>query len=329
MKKRLNTLNEEMDRIKSLFSEERMFGNLVEQELSDKDKEEIEAGIEQDAQTKSNEKPTPKVGQVDNKVTKAIDKVGEKLRNTNPEGKRGGQGTEAKGKQLGGDNFDKQKMKSSLKDQGLFGVSLDKIDIINNKGACRRHLKNMITISKKGMSREDFDDKDNQMNKEEMVGPQYIEKVEWCVRNFYNSFEKEGFLKKGSNVRKMMDTLKIPMSDQMMKKMGDEQQVDSEGVYDDKKAYGGLKGQRYDVLDDNDNKVGVIKKTTENKYRFRSSKGHAILDDSDKGNPKFRDRYVKFFYRAINIDPNKHRIKIQNAFDKNKLDMGTFVLVKK
>jgi hypothetical protein len=182
MRKRLNTINEELNRMKSLFTEERMFGNLVEQEeketeLSDKDKEEIEAGIEQDAQRKSNEKPTPKVGQVDNKVTKAIDKAGEKLRNTNPEGKRGGQGTETKGKHLGGDDFPQQKMKSSLKDQGVFGVSLDKIDIINNKSACRRHLKNMINITKKGMSREDFDDENNQMNKDEMVGPQYIEKV--------------------------------------------------------------------------------------------------------------------------------------------------------
>jgi hypothetical protein len=39
MKKRLNTLNEEMDRIKSLFTEERMFGNLVEQEEEKKSKE--------------------------------------------------------------------------------------------------------------------------------------------------------------------------------------------------------------------------------------------------------------------------------------------------
>ena len=32
MRKRLNTINEELNRMKSLFSEERMFGNLVEQE---------------------------------------------------------------------------------------------------------------------------------------------------------------------------------------------------------------------------------------------------------------------------------------------------------
>jgi hypothetical protein len=41
MKRNMNSLNEEMNRIKSLFTEERMFGNLVEQEETEKKEEKV------------------------------------------------------------------------------------------------------------------------------------------------------------------------------------------------------------------------------------------------------------------------------------------------
>jgi hypothetical protein len=42
MKRNLNSLNEQISRMKSLFTEERMFGNLVEQEENEVETKELE-----------------------------------------------------------------------------------------------------------------------------------------------------------------------------------------------------------------------------------------------------------------------------------------------
>lgn len=302
MKKIIKSLNEEMDRIKSLFTEERMFGNLVEQgeETTDDEK----GGV----------------------VDKALDKVGLERE------KVGEKSAQSKGSTWKPIDAKKDLETNYLKDKedsaGLkyLGLELDRVDTINDKSKCRKHLDTMIKLTQKGMTRDNIEHEKN--------GEDYLDRVNWCVNRFSNEFEKEGFLKKGSKIRIMMDTLGLEMTAEMKKKMGDEQEVDPEGVYDaDKGEIGqsdtGIEGEKYDVKDENGNVIGIIKKTDNNKYRFRSKKGYPILDKSDKGNPKFRDLYLKYFYKAINADPTKYRIKIQKSFEKDNLDMGTFVLVSK
>lgn len=302
MKKIIKSLNEEMDRIKSLFTEERMFGNLVEQ--GEETTDDKEGGV----------------------VDKALDKVGLEREKV---GEKSAQSKDSTWKPIDA----KKDLKTNyLKDKedsaGLkyLGLELDRVDTINDKSKCRKHLDTMIKLTQKGMTRNDLES--------EKHGKDYLDRVNWCVNRFSNEFEKEGFLKKGSKIRIMMDTLGLEMTAEMKKKMGDEQEVDPEGVYDaDKGEIGksdtGIEGEKYDVKDEKGNAIGIIKKTDNNKYRFRSKKGYPILDKSDKGNPKFRDQYLKYFYKAINADPTKYRIKIQKSFEKDNLDMGTFVLVSK
>jgi hypothetical protein len=225
MKKRLNTLNEEMDRIKSLFTEERMFGNLVEQE---------------------EEKQTS-----DTKLQHGTQK--------------GGTGTDSEGTAM--DKMDRdqsgeyQKAKQDTKSQrsdkfGDLYMKLDRIDIINNKAECKTHLKTMSALSSRGMTREDVE---KRKTKDGKPGSEYIKKIEWCMSNFYNVFQKEGLLTGGRNdkIAIMMDTWKIPMPERVS---------------------GGVEGEKYEVKLDDGQKIAILKKVKPNQYRFRSALNIPLID---------------------------------------------------
>ena len=409
--KKINNLNEEINRMKSLFTEERMFGNLVEEKevitenniKKGSEGEEVvalqqllginpadgkfgpqtdtevkkfqkENGLSADGivgpktlqkivdvydsvgsetsddesteETKSNDVevnewvvlsdkelfneetvPNPNLKGVKNLISKISNKLGFKPKsksnnnqNTQQQSnssnqkasgsrtekgvrgvpqKRGGTGTESKGKSMDQDTFSKSKIGIDSKRGGINVLfkKLDRVDIINNKATCRRHINEMLKLSKNGKSREEIE--------AETDGKEYIERIEWCLSNFYNVFEKDGVFKRGSRILTMLDSWNIPVPE---------------------KVSGGLEGEKYTVKLDDGQKIAIIKKTKQNKYRFRSAINIPLIDKSS-GRPKFNDpEYEQAFYDALNIDKNDKEIVLQRAFEKKKIDMGTFVL---
>ena len=213
--------------------------------------------------------------------------------------KRGGTGTELKGKSMDQDTFSKSKIGIDSKRGGIdvLGMKLDRVDIINNKATCKDHINKMMKLSKNGKSREEIES--------ETDGKEYIERIEWCLSNFYNVFEKDGVFKRGSRILTMLDSWNIPVPE---------------------KVSGGVEGERYKVTLDDGQKIAIIKKTKQNKYRFRSALNVPLIDKSS-GRPKFNSpNYEQAFYDALNIDKNDKEIVLQRAFEKKKIDMGTFVL---
>jgi len=377
--RRLNNINEEINRMKSLFTEERMFGNLVENEeviseanlkvgskgegvkalqtllgvtsdgiFGPKTKESVmkmqkEAGLNADGivgpktlegfkkklglnedesdnledgninalNTLSKEitgKPIEdtkleklKLQKADKLSTDKVDAKDIKLKGTDKEVKqqKGGTGTDAKGDSMSDDDFNKSK-KGTTSERGgieLFGMKLDRVDIINNKATCRDHIKKMMKLSKNGKSREDIE---GEVDKD---GKEYVKKIEWCLSNFYNVFEKDGVFKRGSRVMTMLNTWNIPVPE---------------------KVSGGLEGERYKIKNAGD-VIGIIKKVKPNKFRFRGKKNVPLINKSGKV-AQFIDKYENDVYDALNIDKNKKKIVIQRSIDKGKMDMGTFVI---
>ena len=377
--KRLTNINEEINRIKSLFTEERMFGNLVENKevltegnlkvgskgegvkalqtllgvtsdgiFGPKTKEAVmkmqkEAGLNADgivgAKTLEgfkkklglNEdesdnledgnidalnilskeitgKPIDdvkieklKLQKADKLSTDKVDAKDIKLKGVDKEVKQksGGTGTDAKGKSMSDDDFNKSKKGTTSERGGIefLGMKLDRVDIINNKATCKEHISKMMKLSKNGKSREEIEG--------EKDGKEYVKKIEWCLSNFYNVFEKNGVFKRGSRVMAMLDTWNIPVPE---------------------KVSGGLEGEKYTVKLEDGQKIAVIKKVRQNKYRFRSALNVPLIDKGS-GRPMFnQDNYEQAFYDTLNIDKNKKKIVIQRAFEKKKIDMGTFVI---
>lgn len=233
------------------------------------------------------------------KVTKGED--GTKTTKSGAQQKRGGQGTDAKGDSMSDDDFKKSK-KGTTSERGgveIFGMKLDRVDIINNKASCREHIRKMMVLSKNGKTRKEIE------GETEKDGKEYIKKIEWCLSNFYNVFEKNGVFKRGSRVMTMLDTWNIPVPE---------------------KVSGGLEGEKYTVKLEDGQKIAVIKKVKQNKYRFRSALNVPLIDKGS-GRPMFnQDNYEQAFYDTLNIDKNKKKIVIQRAFEKKKIDMGTFVI---
>ena len=374
--RRLNNINEEINRMKSLFTEERMFGNLVENEeviseanlkvgskgegvkalqtllgvtsdgiFGPKTKESVmkmqkEAGLNADGivgpktlegfmkKMGLNEsgpfedtealkilhntiKPSEpfddskieklKLQKADKLSTDKVDAKDIKLKGTDKEVKqqKGGTGTDAKGDSMSDDDFKKSK-KGTTSERGgieLFGMKLDRVDIINNKATCRDHIKKMMKLSNNGKSREDIE---GEVDKD---GKEYIKKIEWCLSNFYNVFEKDGIFKRGSRVMVMLNSWNIPVPE---------------------KVSGGLEGERYKIKNAGD-VIGIIKKVKPNKFRFRGKKNVPLINKSGKV-AQFIDEYENDVYDALNIDKNKKKIVIQRSIDKGKMDMGTFVI---
>lgn len=218
--------------------------------------------------------------------------------------KRGGTGTEAKGQGMDQKDFNKSRSDIESERGGLsvLGMKLDRVDIINNKAVCRRLLNSMIKLSKNGKTRRElenyeFDDKGGNAH----TGKEYIERIEWCLSNFYNVYEKEGW---SGKIDTLLQTWKIPMPE---------------------KVSNAVQGEVYKIISDDNNHIGWIKKVKNNKFRFKG-KGVAPLLDNTKGKAgKFNPKYEKNVYKAINVNPNEYDIVIQKSKDQEK-DSGIFVL---
>jgi len=237
------------------------------------------------------------VKKADKLSTDKVDPKDIKLKGTEVKQKKGGTGTDAKGKSMSDDDFNKSKKGTTSERGGIevLGMKLDRVDIINNKATCRDHIKKMMKLSKNGKTREEIEG--------ETDGKEYIKKIEWCLSNFYNVFEKDGVFKRGSRVMTMLDTWNIPVPE---------------------KVSGGLEGERYKIKNSGD-VIGIIKKVKPNKFRFRGKKNVPLINKTSKGT-KFIDEYENDVYDALNIDKNKKKIVIQRSIDKDKMDMGTFVI---
>ena len=239
------------------------------------------------------------VKKADQLSTDKVDAKDIKLKGVDKEVKQksGGTGTDAKGKSMSDDDFNKSKKGTTSERGGIevLGMKLDRVDIINNKVTCKEHIRKMMKLSKNGKSREEIEG--------ETDGKEYVKKIEWCLSNFYNVFEKDGVFKRGSRVMTMLDTWNIPVPE---------------------KVSGGLEGEKYKVKHEG-NVVGIIKKVKPNKFRFRGKKNVPFIDKSGKV-AQFVSRYENDVYDALNIDKNKKKIVIQRSIDKDKMDMGTFVI---
>lgn len=239
------------------------------------------------------------VKKADQLSTDKVDAKDIKLKGVDKEVKQksGGTGTDAKGKSMSDDDFNKSKKGTTSERGGIevLGMKLDRVDIINNKATCKEHIRKMMKLSKNGKSREEIEG--------ETDGKEYVKKIEWCLSNFYNVFEKDGAFKRGSRVMTMLDTWNIPVPE---------------------KVSGGLEGEKYKVKHEG-NVVGIIKKVKPNKFRFRGKKNVPFIDKSGKV-AQFVSRYENDVYDALNIDKNKKKIVIQRSIDKDKMDMGTFVI---
>ncbi len=239
------------------------------------------------------------VKKADQLSTDKVDAKDIKLKGVDKEVKQksGGTGTDAKGKSMSDDDFNKSKKGTTSERGGIevLGMKLDRVDIINNKVTCKEHIRKMMKLSKNGKSREEIEG--------ETDGKEYVKKIEWCLSNFYNVFEKDGVFKRGSRVMTMLDTWNIPVPE---------------------KVSGGLEGERYKIKNSGD-VIGIIKKVKPNKFRFRGKKNIPLINKSGKV-AQFLDRYENDVYDALNIDKNKKKIVIQRSIDKDKMDMGTFVI---
>jgi ribosome-binding protein aMBF1 (putative translation factor) len=383
MKRYTNSLNEEIERMKSLFTEERMFGNLITEDVNGDSVEDYSnllksSGFEQDQLKNESERYTKLFNQYN------IVKVKNSIETNDPEEDMKKIDFNRAGLQLsitlkkdsnnivtswdsilsfGSDQqlvyvFDEKKDKfifkstegnvnvddfkkqlttvlasdwfkskagtnpefstkqdaGDVKQQRKDNVSATRKEINMSKEECRDHVKDMYKQVRQGKTKEEFEKGD-------------IQGVEFCMRNFYQTFEKEGIFRKGDEIRIMYKTLGLKPTEKMIE-LGagkDDEEITIDTV-DDAKAEGGVEGERYVVKDKNGTKIAIVRKVGANKFNFRSKVNVPLVDKNDKGNIKFRKEYVSYIYKELNIDPNKQRIVIQKATETDKMDVGTFVL---
>jgi ribosome-binding protein aMBF1 (putative translation factor) len=381
MKRHINTLNEEINRMKSLFTEERLFGNLITEDVNEPGESISEILTSNDfstADAKSKE-PTYSREFKPYNIVKIKQKLNEKnlgfeddfdfnraslkfsvtlkgsdswlgfiefnyiddkdkqakltiqsgdgftldsTKKTNPESAVAfkTQFAEAlksewfNSKSGTNPEFSTKKDAGDVKQQRKDDVKATRKEINMSKEECRDHVKDMYKQVRQGKTKEEFEKGD-------------IQGVEFCMRNFYQTFEKEGLFRKGDEIRIMYKTLGIKPTEKMIE-LGagkDDEEITGD-TFDDAKAEGGVEGERYVVKDQNGTKVAIIRKVGANKFNFRSKVNIPLVDKNDRGNIKFNKNYVSSIYKELNIDPNKQRIVIQKATETDKMDVGTFVL---
>ena len=380
MKRYTNTLNEEIERMKSLFTEERMFGNLITEDVDEPGESITDILTSNDFST-ADAKATEPIYSRDFKPYNIV-KIKQKLSSSKLEAEddfdfnraslkfsiklKGSDSwlgyiefnyTDNKDKPAkltiqSGDGFTLDSAKANGKDAATFktqfaeavksewfnsksgtnpefstkkdagdvkqqrkdDVNATRKEINMSKDECRDHVKDMYKQVRQGKTKEEFEKED-------------IQGVEFCMRNFYQTFEKEGFFRKGDEIRIMYKTLGIRPTEKMIE-LGagkDDEEITGD-TFDDAKAEAGVEGERYVVKDQNGTKVAIVRKVGANKFNFRSKVNIPLVDKNDKGNIKFRKEYVSSIYKELNIDPNKQRIIIQKAVESDKMDVGTFVL---
>ena len=180
MKKRFGTLNEEINRMKSLFTEERMYGNLNEDD----------PGCQCDDETKEKYgKYNPKTNECDPDLCESEEEEGEnEVKDDGEEKEKGMPGTEAEG-----DSYDRGQKKDTIKGV-LSAIKSDKGIINDNVSNCKKSIK-MIYQQIKRVGSQDL----NLTNGE-------LKNLDWCVSTFKNRFGQPGF---GVNAKEVSTIYKI------------------------------------------------------------------------------------------------------------------------
>jgi len=117
-----------------------------------------------------------------------------------------------------------------------------------------------------------------------------LKNLDWCVGTFANRFKKLGFGIGMEEMDLIYDTLdrKIP-------------EFSNQGV----------EGEKYNIEDNRGLKIGIIKKLGPGKYKFNGRKGYLITKKNRKtGRHSINPKYEDYFYKSLNLDPNKKRIVI-------------------
>ena len=84
----------------------------------------------------------------------------------------------------------------------------------------------------------------------------------------------------------------------------------------------GVEGEKYNIEDNRGLKIGIIKKLGPGKYKFNGRKGYLITKKNRKtGRHSINPKYEDYFYKSLNLDPNKKRIVIIKSNGNN----GTFM----
>ena len=199
-------------------------------------------------------------------------------------------------------NISSKDLRKGTKDEkggiSVLFKSLDKVDNINDKASCRRHLLQMAKAANQGVSKQDVISKG---------GEEHIKKIESCLSKFYNVWEREGYFNRKHKIKTLMDSWNIKQPEKLEK---------------------GYKGGLYTIKDESGNVVGQIKKTKDNKFLFKGKLNVPLIDKSVSP-AVFREPYIDGVYDAINVDRNKDKIVIQKSMDKKKIDMGTFAVFPK
>jgi len=199
-------------------------------------------------------------------------------------------------------NISSKDLRKGTKDEkgdlSVFFKSLDKLDNINDKASCRRHLLQMAKAANQGVSKQDVISKG---------GEEHIKKIESCLSKFYNVWEREGYFNRKHKIKTLMGSWNIKQPEKLEK---------------------GYKGGLYKIKDESGNVVGQIKKTRDNKFLFKGKLNVPLIDKSVSP-AVFREPYIDGVYDAINVDRNKDKIVIQKSMDKKKIDMGTFAVFPK
>lgn len=328
MKNNILNLNEEIRRIKSLFTEERMFGNLVEDvgvtsdtkdnqavttnvpegsvELTDAKKKEIEGDVEDSLdfyETEEIDGKTyikrmlfvdikPMLGVIDRpKPGRDMYYTKRKIKDDNGVGVEMYISKEAELKYM--TKKESKDIRKNIKQD----VKGDKGAISDNIDSCKTHLKKMYKAWLEGAGPGDLEQYG--FSKEE--GENAYLTVERCMANFYNKFEPN------EKIMTMVTAFKN-------KKLIGNYRTGEESVAK------GVEGQKYDVKDTRGNVIAKIIKITGNKYEFKNATYTAM---QKKQNPEtneivysFRPSTLDAVYRTLNLKPSQYDIIITKANDK-------------
>lgn len=317
MKKVLNSLNEEMNRIKSLFTEERMFGNLVEQEGEDEEEDSDDVNPFDCAVEATGLKPTKDNLGRDHIVY--IDTDGTKytfIRETVNIVYIGD--WDPKTRLWANESYDcdsdilkrakirksKGEIKTTPKstEDKTEPKSTESSETLDERG-CIQFIKKTYKDTVKVGS---YYTRPAWKKTEE--GSSIVKQIEYCLTTYGKKFTKEGIFRAGDEASKLIEILKLEIP-----KYEENKNVDRNIEVKDK--YGKV--------------IMIIKNIDENadKYEFRSKLGSDLFNNVKSGGlgkRKYFDPQVEDKIRqTMNLDSSK-TITIEKGMNVKGFDSGTF-----
>jgi hypothetical protein len=344
MKKRLNTLNEEINRMKSLFGSSRLYGNLVTEQVSEflpptelKNCEDVDA---YDSTKDGGEFPEDHTGLVkyctDGKANMVYSVKNGKLHGNQKEWdvvdgslktddwyiddnqvtkdeyeNQNNKGDDNKEDDNKGDGSEEKK--SSKVGLDMEGDPFEKGDAKSDREEVKLDVKDTkgdIKLNAKqcvqGMKNA-WKSLSSGGDKDEWVknNASRIKNIEWCLSNFGNRFEEDKLFGATDEANKLIKHL---------------------GLEKPELASGGAEGEKFIITNDRGRKRMVVKKVAPKKYRFRGFADISLFDRSSTKREKiFKPEYVGYIKKKLNL-PDDTVITITKAVNTNKMDGGFFII---